>query len=148
MANYVASNANRFYVALEATYGQASIPVAANRFPAVKLQAGQVLETSKRLDKTGTRTFLGTPKDARRRTAYEVRSYLTSWSGTGQPSYGPLFQAALGAAPAAEQRIGRGVGGQPDPIPDDESRMDCRLAPVWRSATNYGLSRTVPDARQ
>jgi hypothetical protein len=100
MANYVASNANRFYVALEGTYGQASIPAAANRFPAVKLQAGQVLETSKRLDKTGTRTFLGTPKDARRRTAYEVRSYLTSWSGTGLPSYGPLFQAALGAAPA------------------------------------------------
>lgn len=99
MANYVASNANRFYVALESAYGQASVPVAANRFPAVKLQAGQVLETGKRLDKTGTRTFRGTPKDARRHTAYEVRSYLTSWSGTGQPSYGPLFQSAFGANP-------------------------------------------------
>lgn len=37
---------------------------------------------------------------ARRNTAYEVRTYLTSWTGSGAPSYGPLFQAALGGAPA------------------------------------------------
>ena len=99
MANYITSNANRFYVVLEDTYGQAAIPISVNRFPAVKLQADQVLETGKRLDKTGTRTFLGTPKDARRHTAFDVKSYLTSWSGNGQPSYGPLFQGALGASP-------------------------------------------------
>jgi len=99
MGNYIASNANRFYVVREGTYGQAALPASANRFPAVKLQADQVLEMGKRLDKTGTRTFLGTPKDARRHTAFEVKSYLTSWIGTGEPSYGPLFQGALGASP-------------------------------------------------
>jgi hypothetical protein len=96
MGNYISSNANRFYAALESTYGQAGAISAANRFPAVKLQAQQVLERSKRLDKTGSRTFLGTPKDSRRLTAFQVRTYLTSWNGTGQPSYGPLFQSAMG----------------------------------------------------
>ncbi len=96
MGNYISSNANRFYAALESAYGQAAAISAANRFPAVKLQAQQVLERSKRLDKTGSRTFLGTPKDSRRLTAFQVRTYLTSWNGTGQPSYGPLFQSAMG----------------------------------------------------
>ncbi len=97
MANYISSNANRFYVAVEASYGQAATIASTNRFPAVKLQAQQVLERSKRLDKTGTRTFLGTPKGARRQTAFDVRTYLTSWNGVGEPCYGPLFYAALGA---------------------------------------------------
>ncbi len=98
MANYISSNANRFYACAEASYGQAASVTAANRFPAVRLQAQQVLERGKRLDKTGTRTFLGTSKDSRRRTAFEARTYLTSWSGSGQPSYGPLFSGALGAS--------------------------------------------------
>lgn len=99
MANYISSNANRFYVALEAAYGQAAAITPGNRFPAVKLQAQQVLEGTKRHDKTGTRTFLGAPKTARRHTAFEVRSYLTSWSGSGEPGYGPLFRAGMGSAP-------------------------------------------------
>lgn len=96
MGNYISSNANRFYAAMESTYGQAAAISAANRLPALKLQAQQVLERSKRLDKTGSRTFLGTPRDSRRLTAFQVRTYLTSWNGTGQPSYGPLFQSAMG----------------------------------------------------
>lgn len=99
MASYISSNANRFYVALEASYGQAAAVAAGNRFPAVRLQAQQRLEVGKRLDKTGTRTFLGTSKDSRRETAFQARTYLTSWDGVGEPSYGPLFQAALGTAP-------------------------------------------------
>ena len=99
MANYILSNANRFYAAIEANYGQAAPITSTNRFPAVKLQAQQVLQQGKRLDKTGTRTFLGSSKSARRQTAFQVRTYLTSWSGSGEPSYGPLFRAALGAAP-------------------------------------------------
>jgi hypothetical protein len=97
MPNYISSNANRFYVAIEASYGQAAPVTSANRFPAVRLQAQQVLETGKRLDKTGTRTFLGSSKDGRRHTAFQVRTYLTSWTGSSEPSYGPLFHAALGA---------------------------------------------------
>jgi hypothetical protein len=98
MGNYISSNANRFYVAKEASYGQAAAVTAASRFPAVRLQAQQPLETGKRKDKTGTRTFLGTSKDARRYTAFQARTYLTSWNGLGEPSYGPLFQAALGGS--------------------------------------------------
>src|ERR1700685_1449580 len=99
MGNYISSNANRFYVAIETVYGQAASINSANRFPAVRLQAQQLLESGRRLDKTGTRTFLGTPITARRQTAFEARTYLTSWSGSGEPSYGALFHAALGAQP-------------------------------------------------
>jgi hypothetical protein len=100
MADYISSNANRFYVALESAYGQAASVTATNRFPAVRLQAQQILELGKRLDKTGTRTFLGTPSTSRRQTAFEARTYLTSWAAPGQPSYGPLFQGALGDPPS------------------------------------------------
>jgi hypothetical protein len=99
MANYISSNANRFYAAVESAYGQAASIGPANRFPALRLQAQQVLEAARRQDKTGTRTFQGIPNTSRRRTAFEARTYLTSWSGSGEPSYGPLFRAALGAAP-------------------------------------------------
>lgn len=96
MANYISSNANRFYVARETSYGQPVVIAATNRFPAAKLQAHQLIEPSRRVDKTGTRSFLGAPKEGRRQTAFEVHTYLTSWNGVGEPSYGPLFQAALG----------------------------------------------------
>jgi len=99
MANYISSNANRFYVAVEASYGQAAAIAPANRFPAVHLQAQQVLESMRRVDKTGTRTYLGTPKTARRHTAFDARSYLTSWTGSGEPGYGPFFHAGMGSAP-------------------------------------------------
>lgn len=99
MASYISSNANRFYTAVETSYGQAAIIAADNRFPAVQLRASQMLERGKRLDKTGTRTFLGTPSTSRRSTAFATRTYLTSWSETAQPGYGPLFQAAMGATP-------------------------------------------------
>ena len=99
MANYISSNANRFYTAIEASYGQAASVSAANRFPTVHLQAAQVLQRGKRLDKTGTRTFLGTPSSSRRSSAFNTKTYLTSWSGNEQPGYGPLFQCAMGATP-------------------------------------------------
>ncbi len=99
MANYISSNGNRFYAAVEQSYGMPAPVTASNRFPAVKLQAQQALEYSRRLDKTGTRTFLGTPKTAKRKTAFETSTYLTSWTGAGEPCYGPLIRAALGGVP-------------------------------------------------
>jgi hypothetical protein len=41
------------------------------------------------------------PAGGRRRTAFELQTYLTSWQRAigGGPAYGPLFQAALGAVP-------------------------------------------------
>jgi hypothetical protein len=102
MASYISSNANRFYTALESSYGSAAAILGQNRIPALKLTVQQQLEVTQRRDKTGSRTFPGLPAGGRRRTAFELQTFLTSWQGTsGGPSYGPLFQAALGGTPLA-----------------------------------------------
>jgi hypothetical protein len=73
-----------------------------NRIPAVKLAIQQQLQAAGRKDKTGSRTFAGLPVGGRRRTDFELRTYLTSWQkSAGNPGYGPLFQAALGGTPLA-----------------------------------------------
>jgi hypothetical protein len=100
MPQYISSNSNRFYAAAETTYGLPAAVTAGNRFPALGLQANQTFEVIKRLDKTGSRTFLGSPNNLRRQSAFEVKTYLTSWNGVGQPPYGPLTYAAMGAPPA------------------------------------------------
>lgn len=100
MASYISSNANRFYTVLEGAYGSAAALSAANRIPALKLTVRHQLETAARKDKTGSRTFAGLPPGGRRRTEFELRTYLTSWQRTeAGPGYGPLLQAALGGAP-------------------------------------------------
>lgn len=114
MASYISSNANRFYAAVESTYAQAAGITSASRFPAVQLQAGQVLDRGKRLDKTGTRTFLGTSPYSRRQTAFETKTYLTSWNGVSGPGYGPLFQCAMGATPQVSS--GLEVASAPGPL--------------------------------
>ncbi|HLK50397.1 MAG TPA: hypothetical protein VKT49_19790 [Bryobacteraceae bacterium] len=109
MSSYVLSNANRFYTALESSYGMVGGIVAANRIPALKLMVTHQRETADRKDKTGSRTFPGLPNGGRRRTDFELRTYLTSWDkAQAGPGYGPLFQAALGAAPG---RFGGGTVG-------------------------------------
>jgi hypothetical protein len=98
--SYISSNANRFYTGLENAYGAAAGVTAANRIPALKLTVQQEVATADRKDKTGSRTFVGNPSGGRLRTNYELRTYLTSWQGGASgPSYGPLFQAALGGTP-------------------------------------------------
>jgi hypothetical protein len=100
MASYISSNANRFYAGLEQVYGQVPGVTAANRFPAVKLTAKNLLEKAARKDKTGSRTFVGLPQGMRLQTTFDLTTYMTSWEGLGSgPAYGPLFQASLGAAP-------------------------------------------------
>jgi hypothetical protein len=100
MSSYISSNANRFYTGLESNYGAAAAITAANRLPALKLTVQQDVATANRKDKTGSRTFVGNPPGGRLRTAYELRTYLTSWQGGASgPCYGPLFQAALGGTP-------------------------------------------------
>ena len=69
-----------------------------NRIPALKLTVQQKLEAAQRKDKTGSRTFPGLPPGGRRQTNFELQTYMTSWQqAAGNPGYGPLFQAALGA---------------------------------------------------
>jgi hypothetical protein len=100
MPSYISSNANRFYTALESVYGQVGALEALNRIPALKLTVQQQQDAAARKDKTGSRTFAGAPLGGRRRTNFELRTYLTSWDkSAGNPCYGPLFQAALGGAP-------------------------------------------------
>src|SRR4051794_7762847 len=97
MASYISSNANRFYTVLENSFGKAEAITAAHRIPAVKLGVRQQTETGTRRDKTGSRTFAGVPQGVRRRTDFELQTYLTSWDkATSGPGYGPLFHAALG----------------------------------------------------
>ena len=100
MGSYISSNANRFYTVLESSYGSVGAVTASNRMPALKLTVRQQLEVANRKDKTGSRTFTGLPVGGRRKTNFELQTYMTSWPKTaGGPSYGPLFQAALGGAP-------------------------------------------------
>ena len=99
MSCYISSNNNRLYVALESVYGEIASITEANRIPTVKLGARQVLDKPGRRDKTGSRTFVGLPNRVRRNTSYRLNSFMTTWSGTGQPSHGPLFHAVMGATP-------------------------------------------------
>ena len=96
---YIASSENRLYVAAEPGYGV--IGEELYRIPAVRLSVQNKAETPNRRDKTGTRTFLGAPGGVRRTTAYELRTYMTSWADQdAPPSYGPLIEAALGGTAA------------------------------------------------
>lgn len=98
---YISSNENRFYTALETSYGTVGSITSGNRIPALKLTVQQQLDMKDRKDKTGSRTFAGLPAGGRRRTNFELHTYLTSWqpSPTSSPACGPMFQAALGGAP-------------------------------------------------
>jgi len=97
---YISSNDNRMYVALEAVYSQVPAISTVNRIPAVKLTAKQQLERPQRRDKTGTRTYPGTPAGLRKRTTWDLRTYMTGWTRQdGAPAYGPLFEAAMGGMP-------------------------------------------------
>ncbi|MBM3745336.1 MAG: hypothetical protein FJW34_06025 [Acidobacteria bacterium] len=112
---YVLSSANRLYVALEQNYGVVPAVAAEHRIPAVKLMAQQRLERPERRDKTGSRTFPGIPWGLRKRTNWELRTYLTAWSEQTQPpSYGALVQAGLGGAPEIFQgsTVGEGSSGK------------------------------------
>lgn len=100
MSCYISTNENRFYAGSEASYGKTPAINASNRFPAVKLSVKHTTEQPQRRDKVGGRSFAGLPSGLRRNTEFQLRTYLTSWSDpTEAPGYGPLFRAAMGAAP-------------------------------------------------
>jgi hypothetical protein len=99
--SYILSNDNRFYVALETSYGVAATVSASNRIPAVKLTAKQQTERVQRADKTGSRTFAGNPSGLRLQTSFGLTTYMATWGDPAVlPPYGPLFQACLGGSPA------------------------------------------------
>jgi hypothetical protein len=99
--SYILSNDNRFYVALEQSYGTAATITAGNRIPAVKLTTKQQIEKVQRADKTGSRTFAGNPSGLRIQTSYGLKTYMANWANpSGLPPHGALFQACLGGSPA------------------------------------------------
>jgi len=105
MANYISSNQNRFYTALESSYGSAVSVTSSNRFNSLGLNIQQVQAQPVRKDKTGSRSSLPPPLVARKATEFTLAAYLASWNGASQPSYGPLFQAAMGASPVISQGL-------------------------------------------
>jgi hypothetical protein len=99
--SYILSNDNRFYVALEQSYGTAATITAGNRIPAVKLTTKQQIEKVQRADKTGSRTFAGNPSGLRIQTSYGLKTYMANWANpSALPPHGALFQACLGGSPA------------------------------------------------
>jgi hypothetical protein len=97
---YISSNNNRVYVGLETSYGTVPVVTTQNRIPLVKLTAKQVPEQTSRRDKTGSRTFVGLPNQIRKKTNFQLNTFMTEWTDQTQPpSHSPLFQAAMGAAP-------------------------------------------------
>lgn len=114
MANYISTNLNRFYTAIEASYGNAAAVTAASRFNSLGLHIHQIQEQPVRKDKTGSRTSLAPPPVARKATEFSLAAYLGSWNGALQPSYGPLLQAAMGGAPTNSQ--GLIVASPSDPV--------------------------------
>jgi hypothetical protein len=114
MGSYISSNANRFYTVLESSYGQVGAVAAENRFPAVKLGIKQQAEVTDRRDKTGSRTFVGIPSGGRRKTTFDLKTYLTSWdkAASGGPAYLPLFHGALGGNPQTFAGAPAGAGTQ------------------------------------
>ncbi|MBI4893436.1 MAG: hypothetical protein HY821_22635 [Acidobacteria bacterium] len=102
MACYISSRNNRYYAAVEETYGTAAPVTAANRFNAVTLEAQLEYERPRRKDKTGTRTDLGFTGELKRKTRFSLQTYLYSRdSGEQAPRYSALVQSALGGAPRA-----------------------------------------------
>ncbi len=99
MSNYISSNNNRFYAALEQSYGAAAASTEWARIPAVSLKARRQRERLQRKDKTGTRTFAGLPATSRYRTTFELTTYMAGLADAGrQPVHGAMFEAALGGA--------------------------------------------------
>lgn len=100
MSCYLSSNENRFYAGSEVSYGETPNITSLNRLPAVKLAIKHTTEKVDRRDKVGGRSFAGLPTGLRRRTEYQLRTYLTAWNDAAEPpGYGPMFRAAMGAAP-------------------------------------------------
>jgi hypothetical protein len=96
---YISSNANRWYCAKENAYGQIPVITAANRIPAVGMNAQLQRAKSQRKDKTGSRSWAGMPQGARTQVNFDLKTYMRDWADTSSlPPHGALFEAAMGAA--------------------------------------------------
>jgi len=99
MACYISTRNNRFYAAVESSFGTVAAISAANRFSGLSLQAVQEHERPRRRDKTGTRTYRGIPGTLRTKTSFALKTYLYGREGgPALPRYGALIEGALGGS--------------------------------------------------
>ncbi len=100
MADYILSNNNRYYAALEGSYGVVPTIASSQRVPGTRLAIATQKVSPARRDKTGTRTFLGAAGKPRRVISYEFETCVMAQdAGALPPAVGQLVQAALGGAP-------------------------------------------------
>jgi hypothetical protein len=100
MASCVLSSQNRVYVEGESSYGAAPVITSADRVSVIRLDVRQRRESRERRDKTGSRTYAGTPGGGRKRTEFSLQSYLVTNPSPGSaPALARLIQAALGGSP-------------------------------------------------
>ena len=100
MANYVLSANNRYYAAIETSYGVVPAINADDRLPGIRLGIVTQKAVPARRDKSGTRTYKGSAGGARKLVAYELETTLmASDGGNLAPPVGRLIQSALGGEP-------------------------------------------------
>ncbi len=96
---YISTDLNRYYAALEGSYGAVPAPGPGDAFRALRLDMELAQEYLERRDKSGSRTFSGVVSGGRRQGRFELDAYLIP-SGTAgtAPDMWPFFQAACGTA--------------------------------------------------
>jgi hypothetical protein len=98
----ISTSLNRFYTALEPSYGAVPAIDGNCAFRALTVDLEPVQQYLERQDKSGSRTFAGIVAGGRRSAKFDVEAYLMSGGIAGPPpGAGPLFEAACGDAPAA-----------------------------------------------
>lgn len=97
---YISTRDSRYYAAIEPAFGQAAAVTAAERFSGLGLRVLQKWDEPQRRDKTGTRSYQGIAGRLRKRTWFELSTYLYAReSGDAKPRCGALIEGAMGAAP-------------------------------------------------
>ena len=111
MPDCVLSTQNRFYVDLESAFGQVPTIGPSDRIAAVALNIEQRTEVRRRRDKTGSRTFTGVAPGSRKRTSFDVTTYLTeNDTPSAPPAVGRFVEASLGAPPIVFSGGSAGAG--------------------------------------
>jgi hypothetical protein len=100
MSCYIATRNCRYYVAKETDFGKVAPASASGRFGAIWLLVNQEWDEPRRRDKTGSRTYAGVAGRLRKRTSFELSTYLFAReAGEAAPRFGALVEAALGGVP-------------------------------------------------
>ena len=128
MASYISSNANRFYTALESAYGKSGIDHGHQSDSGCQARrSGSRSRQGRDAIRRGAGHSRGCRPGARRRTAFDLQTYLTSWDkAAAGPGYGPLFEAAMGGTSGAVRRRDGGIEHASGAARVSERRTDWR----------------------